>query len=154
MNGFIREIKKEGSLWCSLMFLQAKFKHYNRKTYRWRRGKMLNLLLCSNGITALKILQCLLKRNEKLARYFEICGWGDPLAPIIELIPPLPQKKTAICKVVMIRNLQRCPRNNCCWKYECCSNFDELIKLNEPFLCNVWGKEKCWKFMYFFRIII
>jgi len=112
MNGFIREIKKEGSLWCSLMFLQAKFKHYNRKTYRWRRGKMLNLLLCSNGITALKILQCLLKRNEKLARYFEICGWGDPLAPIIELIPPLPKKKTAICKVVMIRNLQRCPRNN------------------------------------------
>jgi hypothetical protein len=41
------------------------------------------------------------KKNEKLARYFEICSRGDPVAPIIHVIPPLPslpQQETAICE--------------------------------------------------------
>jgi hypothetical protein len=43
------------------------------------------------------------KKNEKLARYFEICSQGDLVAPIIHPIPPLPplpllpQQETAIC---------------------------------------------------------
>jgi hypothetical protein len=60
-----------------------------------------NLSLCSNGFKCPEDAAMPSKKYEKLARYFEICGQGDLVAPIIDPIPtlsPLPQQETAICQ--------------------------------------------------------